>query len=215
MVDEDDAPVLDTRTMDQAVGVRVPSRPIRSSAGIGSWRSGSPLSPTSASHSSPSRARNSDDWRNHQSPATRSSREANYENNPARAQAWRAGYVEEMAAARLEEHKKTIWQKSPACREALKTIAAQSREDWPTKIFARMKWSIDRAASVTKNLYDNAMICYFTDQPPMLPAFQSWASHFMETLGNWPLLQVKFIGKNFYLIIISLFQMQHSRERCS
>lgn len=101
----------------------------------------------------------------------------------------------------MEAAEQEKWKNSHVCRDAIKTIVAQSREDWPNKIYARMKWTIDRAATATRNLYDNAMICYFTDQPPMLPAFQDGATHFMEKMENWPLLQVKFIGKNFYLII--------------
>ncbi|CAM6098150.1 unnamed protein product [Calypogeia fissa] len=44
------------------------------------------------------------------------------------------------------------------------------------------------------------MICYFTDRAPLLQDFKDWISFELGTKRGWPTSQIKFLGKNFFLI---------------
>lgn len=50
-------------------------------------------------------------------------------------------------------------------------------------------------------LLKHSMLYYFMDRCPMLPKLKWWVNHFLAEERLWPLHHIKFIRKNFYLII--------------
>lgn len=82
----------------------------------------------------------------------------------------------------------------------LRNIGLNSTEEWPSKLHTTVKWSAKEAATSVKELFNCTVMCYFTDRTPLLPAFRDWVEDiFIRDMG-WPVSQIKFAGKNFYMI---------------
>jgi hypothetical protein len=84
---------------------------------------------------------------------------------------------------------------------ALTTIAPNSVEHWPSLLHTSTEIEIDEAAEQIQELKYFSLLCYFTDCPPCLPAFRDWVQTEMTHGRGWPVKQVKFTGKNFFLIV--------------
>jgi hypothetical protein len=92
---------------------------------------------------------------------------------------------------------------------ALTTIAANSVENWPSLLHTSGEIEIDAAAEQIQEVRYFLLLCYFTDRPPQLPAFRDWVHTEMNHSRGWPVKQVKFTGKNFFLIV---FEESHHRD---
>jgi hypothetical protein len=92
---------------------------------------------------------------------------------------------------------------------ALNTIATNSVENWPSLLHTTAEIEIDKAAKLILELRYFLLLCYFTDRPPRLPTFQDWVHTEMSYGRGWPIKQVKFTGKSFFLIV---FEEAHHRD---
>jgi hypothetical protein len=84
---------------------------------------------------------------------------------------------------------------------ALNTIVANSVENWPSLLHTTAEIKIDKAAELIQKLRYFLLLYYFTDRVPRLPAFRDWVHTKMSYGQGWPIKQVKFTGKNFFLIV--------------
>lgn len=82
-------------------------------------------------------------------------------------------------------------------------------EDWANKPRVKINVDIQPGADYTSYMLEHAMICYFTSQPPLLDEFCNWIYTEFMCKKEWPILHVKFLGKNFYLV---LFEVADHRE---
>lgn len=86
------------------------------------------------------------------------------------------------------------------CMRMLRNIGINSTEEWPTKLHTTVKWSAKEAAISVKELFNCTVMCYFTDRSPLLSTFRDWVEDiFVHDMG-WPVVQIKFAGKNFFMI---------------
>lgn len=60
---------------------------------------------------------------------------------------------------------------------------------------------LDNMVAYMHMLLKHGMLCYFTDFYPMLPELKQWANMVLVMERRWPICHVKFVGKNFDLII--------------
>ncbi|CAM6111226.1 unnamed protein product [Calypogeia fissa] len=97
------------------------------------------------------------------------------------------------------------WEQSLESRTALKKIAQITAEKWADQEYVECEWDYVEAAYEAKKLKEHAMICYFTDRAPMLQDFKEWIEYEMEDRQGWPIKQIKFLGKNFFMIYFEEF----------
>jgi hypothetical protein len=78
--------------------------------------------------------------------------------------------------------------------------SSNNREKWP---HISIDLELQPAADYTQYLLDHALICYFTSQCPRLDEFSNWVKN--EFTGNcgWDITHVKFVGKNFYMVLFA------------
>ncbi|CAM6124130.1 unnamed protein product [Calypogeia fissa] len=94
----------------------------------------------------------------------------------------------------LPELSRAHWEHYPESQEVLATIARITAENWSEQEFAECDWDYAEAAYEAKKLKDHAMLCYFTDRPPMLNDFREWIEYEFTAKRGWPVLQVKFLS---------------------
>lgn len=88
-----------------------------------------------------------------------------------------------------------------ACLPILQRIADFSVQDWPSQLHTTIKWLLEEATETTNELFNCTMMCYFTDRAPMLPTFKLWVERTFVIEMHWPVPQVKFVGKCFYMVV--------------
>jgi hypothetical protein len=89
----------------------------------------------------------------------------------------------------------------PPWVQAMEQTAQNSSNNWDKRPHISIDLELQPAADYTQYLLDHALICYFTSQCPRLDEFSSWVKN--EFTGNygWDITHVKFVGKNFYMIL--------------
>ncbi|CAM6094025.1 unnamed protein product [Calypogeia fissa] len=92
------------------------------------------------------------------------------------------------------------WEQSVECHEALAKIAEITSENWIEQEYVECQWDFAEAALEVKNLQSHAMLCYFIDPAPLLQDFKDWISFECDTQRGWPTTQIKFLGKNFFMV---------------
>ncbi|CAM6082592.1 unnamed protein product [Calypogeia fissa] len=93
-----------------------------------------------------------------------------------------------------------FWEQSSASKAALDKIVAITSENWHEQEFVECQWDFAEAALEVQKLQSHAMICYFTERAPLLQDFKEWISFELGTQRGWPTRQIKFLGKNFFLV---------------
>ncbi|CAM6082405.1 unnamed protein product [Calypogeia fissa] len=86
------------------------------------------------------------------------------------------------------------------CKNALNKIAEITIEKWSEQEYVECNWDFEEAAYAVDKLGAHAMICYFTDRAPLLQDFRDWITFELGTQRGWPTTQIKFLGKNFFLV---------------
>ncbi|CAM6084773.1 unnamed protein product [Calypogeia fissa] len=97
------------------------------------------------------------------------------------------------------------WEQLQESRTALHKIAHITAEKWAEQEFVECDWDYVEAAYEAKKLKEHAMICYFTDRAPLLHDFKDWIEYEMEARRGWPIKQIKFLGKNLFMVYFEEF----------
>jgi hypothetical protein len=89
----------------------------------------------------------------------------------------------------------------PPWVQAMEQTTQNSSNNWDKRPHISINLELPPAADCTQYLLDHALICYFTSQCPCLDEFSSWVKN--EFTGNygWDITHVKFVGKNFYMVL--------------
>lgn len=94
------------------------------------------------------------------------------------------------------------WLNLPNCLEMISTIAKNSNKGcWDKKPHVSIWMGLDETVVYTHMLLKHGMLCYFTNRCVVLPKLKSWENLVPIEERLWSLHHIKFIGKNFYLII--------------
>ncbi|CAM6105403.1 unnamed protein product [Calypogeia fissa] len=89
----------------------------------------------------------------------------------------------------------------PPWAQALRKSAEITKAKWGDKPKILISMDVQEAADYTQYLLDHTLIGYFTSQCPLLDEFYDWVQHEFSFLRGWKIFLVKFVGKNFYLIM--------------
>ncbi|CAM6091060.1 unnamed protein product [Calypogeia fissa] len=89
----------------------------------------------------------------------------------------------------------------PPWAKALRKSEEITKAKWGDRPKISINMNLQEAADYTQHLLDHALIGYFTTQCPLLDNFSDWIHHEFSYLRGWKILKVKFVGKNFYLIL--------------
>lgn len=97
------------------------------------------------------------------------------------------------------------WINSPQCLEMINLIAVNSNKGgWDKEPHITIELTKGDTASYARMLLHHRMMCYFTDCCPLLPDLKHWTANVLVGEKNWPIKHVKFVGRNFYLMIFKL-----------
>lgn len=69
----------------------------------------------------------------------------------------------------------------------LKTIADNSKADWPDKLHVLIDCEMEEVALTIHQLSKSTLMCYFTDGTPLLPKFRLWVEEVMIQEMHWPI----------------------------
>ncbi|CAM6104281.1 unnamed protein product [Calypogeia fissa] len=84
---------------------------------------------------------------------------------------------------------------------ALQKSADITKVKWGDKPKISIAMDVQEAADYTQYLLDHALVGYFTSNCPLRDDFNDWVQHEFSYLRGWKIAHVKFVGKNFYLIL--------------
>lgn len=84
--------------------------------------------------------------------------------------------------------------------EALRTLAANSWEEWPELHSQTIEHNLAETVTYATQFANNAMVGYFTDRPPLLSDFKIWVREELERKSGRSILHTQYLGKNFFLI---------------
>ena len=91
----------------------------------------------------------------------------------------------------------------PPWVQAMEQTAQNSSNNWDKRPHISIDLELQPAADYTQYLLDHALICYFTSQCPRLDKFSSWVKNEFTRNYGWDITHVKFVGKNFYLVLFA------------
>jgi hypothetical protein len=92
---------------------------------------------------------------------------------------------------------------------------AEQERQWERVPYVTVTLNKYETGQYIKELLGKAILYYFTDYPPSYDAFSSWVDTTLVGEQGWPVNQVKYVGRNFFLVTFSRKSHRQAALACA